>query len=159
LNRWTIVGKAFNGALLGYVLINTCRKSKLSYLYLTAGCFFISSILGIISNVLWNWQLFCNPEHFNTPLYNIKCPVISGTNDRTFYNQIGLSSSISYNFEVCTYYLAHWFFSFRYFEVAEMLGRTDKSNQMHLKARKITNKVSVSMTFLIIASYCVMSVY
>jgi hypothetical protein len=54
--------------------------------------------------------------------------------------------------------LAHWFFSFRYFEVAEMLGRADKSNEMHLKARKITTKVTISMAVIIIASYCAMSV-
>ena len=33
-----------------------------------------------------------------------------------------------------------------------MLGRSDKSNEMHIKARKITTKVSVAMTLIIIAT-------
>jgi C4-dicarboxylate transporter len=34
-----------------------------------------------------------------------------------------------------------------------MLGRADKSNEMHIKARKVTVKVSVTMCVVIVASY------
>jgi hypothetical protein len=54
---------------------------------------------------------------------------------------------------LCCYYLAHWFFAFRYFEVAEMLGRKDKSNEMHIKARKITSKISMAVAAVIFSNY------
>ena len=37
--------------------------------------------------------------------------------------------------------MGHWLFAFRYFEVAEMLGRKDKSLEMHIKARAFTSKI------------------
>jgi hypothetical protein len=35
-----------------------------------------------------------------------------------------------------------------------MLGRVDKSNEMHIKARKVTTTVSVIMCVFIVLSYC-----
>jgi len=46
----------------------------------------------------------------------------------------------------------HWLFAFRYFEVAEMLRRKDKSIEAHLKARRITFRITIGViVFLVIA--------
>jgi hypothetical protein len=53
------------------------------------------------------------------------------------------------------YYNGHFLFAYRYFEVAEMFGREDKSQAKHEKNRGITRKISyvcvaiISVNFLI----------
>jgi len=42
----------------------------------------------------------------------------------------------------CSFYTAHWLFAFRYFEVAEMFGRDDETQEKHDAIRKITSKIS-----------------
>ena len=54
-----------------------------------------------------------------------------------------------YNLGGFFYLAAHWLFAFRYFEVAEMLGRKDKSNEAHIRARKITQRISVAVVIVI----------
>ena len=44
-------------------------------------------------------------------------------------------------------------FAFRYFEVAEMFGRADKSNERHTKIRKITSKICYLGIAIIILTY------
>jgi hypothetical protein len=54
------------------------------------------------------------------------------------------------------YYAGHWVFAFRYLEVAEMLGRANKSNKAHLRVRKITGKINVFAVGTMSVSYFLM---
>jgi hypothetical protein len=154
-NRVVIGGNTINGIIFGGLLINTYRNSKLPYLYLTASCFFLSSIFGVILGVFQNWYFFCNPYWYNPipriNLYNSKCPEITGKKDIsfTFNNRINFTVNVFYALNLCLYYIAHWLFSFRYFEVAEMFGRQDKSDKAHLRARSITSKISLGVSIFI----------
>jgi hypothetical protein len=53
------------------------------------------------------------------------------------------------------YHQAHFLFAFRYFEVAEMFGRKDKSMRNHIKIRKVTSKISYVVIGLIAINYLV----
>ena len=53
----------------------------------------------------------------------------------------------------CFYYQAHFLFAYRYFEVAEMFGRKDKTMQNHIKVRKVTSKISYVVIGLIAINY------
>ena len=82
--------------VMGAVLVNTCRKSKLPYLFLTAGMFTASSFFGVLNYVLTNWANFCYPlAHIGKkhPNYNSKCPEISGPLDFTFWNKVSFAIS------------------------------------------------------------------
>jgi len=57
---------------------------------------------------------------------------------------------VTLSLDYACYFIAHWLFSFRYFEVAEMLGRADKSNEAHLRARSITGKVTIGAIIFIL---------
>jgi hypothetical protein len=83
------------GAIMAYVVFNTWRKSKLPYLYLTASLLFLSSFVGLISTILHNWQEFCYPGQYGTPLYNEKCPTLTGPDDKSFRRKIGFAASFT----------------------------------------------------------------
>ena len=53
----------------------------------------------------------------------------------------------------CLYHQAHFLFAYRYFEVAEMFGRKDKTMQNHIKIRKVTSKISYVVIGLIAINY------
>jgi hypothetical protein len=55
----------------------------------------------------------------------------------------------------CLYHQAHFLFAYRYFEVAEMFGRKDKSMKKHIKVRKVTSKISYVVIGLIAINYLV----
>jgi hypothetical protein len=59
---------------------------------------------------------------------------------------------IALMFENFYFYFGHWMFAFRYFEVAEMLGRADKSYEAHIRARKITGRISVAVIIIMAAT-------
>jgi hypothetical protein len=83
-------------------------------------------------------------------LYNPKCPQITGSTDLTFYNNVSYAGWVALALAYGFFDVSHWLFCFRYFEVAEMLGRKDKSNEAHLKARRITSKITIGMVEIII---------
>jgi hypothetical protein len=53
----------------------------------------------------------------------------------------------------CLYHQAHFLFAYRYFEVAEMFGRKNKTMQNHIKVRKVTGKISYVVIGLIAINY------
>jgi hypothetical protein len=57
------------------------------------------------------------------------------------------------NLSDCAYNVAHWLFAFRYFEVAEMLGRAERTIEQHFEVRKITSKISYVGIAVIIIDY------
>lgn len=79
---------------LGCLLINTCMRSKLDYLYLTAGVFFAEKIFAISTPILQSWSFFCNPKLFGTPYYNDTCPTIESSSDLTFVNKMTFASEV-----------------------------------------------------------------
>jgi len=132
---------------MGGVLVNTCRKkSKLMYLYTVVTLLFISPILLILASIFYNWLLWCKiyPED------NSRCP-----SDVTavWLANIYLTGNILYSMSYCCYHISHWLFAFRYFEVAEMFGRDDKSNEKHLRARKISSKFTYLGVSVIVLNY------
>ena len=105
---------------------------------------------GILSSLFLNWVLFCIPKTLNTPLYNSKCPDIEDPTKMTFLNNVTFANWVFGGLSVGFLNITQWLFSFRYFEVAEMLGRKDKSNLAHIKARKITSKINIAGVVVII---------
>jgi hypothetical protein len=71
-----------------------------------------------------------------------------------------MAKNICYAVSYCLYHQAHFLFAYRYFEVAEMFGRKDKSMQMHIRRRKMTSKISyvilgiIAINFLIYIINC-----
>ena len=53
------------------------------------------------------------------------------------------------------YYNGHFLFAYRYFEVAEMFGREDKSLAKHEKNRGVTRKISYVGVALITLNYLI----
>ena len=134
---------------MGAVLINTYRKSKLAYLYTTATLLFLSPILQIASCIFIDWYTGC--YYFRD--LNSKCQnkPLPGKND--FYENLLLMDGICDAMSYCFYHQAHFLFAYRYFEVAEMFGREDKTMEMHIKVRKLTSKVSYLIIGLIALNY------
>jgi hypothetical protein len=107
----------------------------------------MSSIFGILSPILGNWATFCQPE------FSIqKCPVVE-LDDRSFVHLMVVLSGTSTYVGINFWIIGHFLFAYRYFEVAEMFGRKDKSQDMHLKARKITSKIRNGLITLISACF------
>jgi hypothetical protein len=104
---------------MGSVLINTYLNSKLAYLYTVATMLFSSSMFMIISRILVKWNFYCG--HF--PSENPKCPA----DPKDFSKNMLLAGEIFYSLSYCCYYIGHFLFAYRYFEVAEMFGREDKT--------------------------------
>lgn len=128
-------------------------RSKLGYLYLTAGVFFAEKIFAISTPILQSWSFFCNPKLFGTPYYNDTCPTIESSSDLTFANKMTFASEVMILIAYFFQNVKNWLFSFRYFEVAEMLGRKDKSNEAHIRARKVTSKVTIGAVIVIFISF------
>jgi hypothetical protein len=118
--RWRIVGSCINGAIMLAVLINTYRNSKLAYLYTVATMFFLSPLFQITAEILYNWYTWCLFE----PSLNSQCPE---NFDNTWFFNLKLISEICEDNTYTFYHIGHWLFAFRYFEVAEMFGREDKT--------------------------------
>jgi hypothetical protein len=104
---------------MGAVLINTYLNCKLAYLYTVAAMLFLSPAFFIVSRVLVKWNFFC--VHY--PNQNPKCPTSSKDTDEN----ILLAGEFFYAFSYCCYHIGHFLFAYRYFEVAEMFGREDKT--------------------------------
>ena len=130
------------------VLINTYRHSKFAYIYTLATLLFISPLFTIAYNVLYNWYMWC---HFYPDL-NPKCPA-DPSND--YFNNLFLMSIICNDMSYCLYHQAHFLFAYRYFEVAEMFGRKDKTMHNHIKIRKVTGKISYVVIGLIAINYLI----
>jgi hypothetical protein len=130
---------------MGAVLINTYYNCKLAYLYTVATLLFVSPIFFIVSRVLVKWNFFC--EHY--PLENPRCP----TSPKNADQNILLVGELFYTLSFCTYHIGHFLFAYRYFEVAEMFGREDKTPEKHITVRKVTQKISFVGVAIIVINY------
>jgi hypothetical protein len=70
VSRWEIVSNTLNGLIMGCVIVNTYRHSKLPYLYTVASMFFIGPIFVIVAYVFIDWPNFC--YYYSED--NSKCP-------------------------------------------------------------------------------------
>ena len=104
---------------MGAVLINTHRNSKLAYLYTVATFLFISPLFMVMCRVLDKWWYYCK----NFPSENPKCPA----NPEEFNKNMLEAAELCYVVSYCFYHIGHFLFAYRYFEVAEMFGREDKT--------------------------------
>lgn len=107
-----------------------------------------SNVFGVISNVLGNWISFCLPG-FSA---EARC-------DYETWKRIYMTSYVTYALYYITRHIAQWAFAFRYLEVAEMLGREDKSDAKHREVRKKTSKICYAGAVLIVINYAVYSGY
>jgi hypothetical protein len=119
------------------LIVNTYRYCKFTYLYVTAATFLTSSIFGVFLGVSTYWGTLCQPfwkyPGFNE--YSDKCPDIGELSKRhpfdvkqLDFSYIDMISKCGFSAWVlwCMFFvLANWLIAFRYFEVAEMMGRED----------------------------------
>jgi hypothetical protein len=103
------------------VLINTYRHSKFAYIYTVATLLCISPLFMIAAMVLDNWYTVC---YHDSQIPNPKCP---SDPSMDYFDNLLLMLNICYEMSYCLYHQAHFLFAYRYFEVAEMFGRKDKT--------------------------------
>jgi hypothetical protein len=132
------------------VLINTYLNSKLAYLYTVAATLFISPIFLIAVSVLTNWWAFCKVY----PSENPKC-LENPSNHPRYFKNIFLALNICGSLYYCFYHIGHFLFAYRYFEVAEMFGRDDKTMEKHIQIRKITQKISYVCIAIIVLNFLI----
>jgi hypothetical protein len=114
---------------------------------------FASTGFEVLGIILYNWVAFCD----NFYAENDKChgePTTNWVANVALFNDICLALGNVF------YYNGHFLFAYRYFEVAEMFGREDKSQAKHEINRGVTRKISyvcvaiISINFLIeLANY------
>jgi hypothetical protein len=139
-----------------WVIFNTYWKKKnYPYLYTVAITFMFSSICGVGTGIFATWSAFCYPKLKVIRQYNERCPDIGhvGNLDWSFDSSMVTCFLSIYYMYIYFLVIGHFMFAYRYFEVAEMFGREDKSQAMHLKVRKITSKVRNGVIVLITAYF------
>jgi hypothetical protein len=133
---------------MGAVLTQTYRHSKLTYLYFSASMFFLASFFMMVSNILFHWTYGCGLYWADNP----KCPGY-GKPSEVWSANMKLMVNTTMVMGQCFLYLGHWLFAFRYFEVAEMFGRKDKTVEMHEKRRRYTTCFSYFGVVVIVLNY------
>jgi hypothetical protein len=133
---------------MGYVLINAYWKCKLAYLYTVASMMFLAPVFNLIQVISLNWYRGCKYFYQVNP----KCPGNEEPSKEWISNILTLNK-VSFALSCCFYYVGHWLFAFRYFEVAEMFGRKDKSLKKHEEVRKVTKKISYIGVGVIVLNY------
>jgi hypothetical protein len=108
----------------------------------------MSTLFEIASSVSDNWYLWC---HYY-PELNPKCPSDPSLD---YFHNLYLLSVICDAMTYCLYHIAHFLFAYRYFEVAEMFGRKDKTMDKHIQARKVTSKISYVVIVFITINYLI----
>jgi hypothetical protein len=73
--------------------------------------------------------------------------------NEVWLDNIYLTLVVATALKIMFYFIGHWLFAYRYFEVAEMLGRDDKTLEKHEKVRKITCKICYVGVAVIIMSH------
>jgi hypothetical protein len=134
--------------VMGMLLVNTHRHCKYAYLLTIASMFFISPFFQLIWCILSNWYYGCIDNY----KYNLQC---HGEPSKDWSKNVWLGIIISNSLGDGFFFVGHWLFAFRYFEVAEMFGREDKSIQMHEYARKITSKICYTGIAVISLNYII----
>jgi hypothetical protein len=109
---------------------------------------FLAAFFSVLTTILHNWEMGC--KYFYAE--NDKC---RGEPTTTWVANVALFNNFCYTLTNMLYYFGHFLFVFRYFEVAEMLGREDQSLVKHKKNRGITQKISYLGLAIISANYLI----
>jgi hypothetical protein len=97
---------------------------------------------------LYNWYEGC--KYFYAE--NDKCQGEPTTN---WLANVALFNNLCSTLADAFYYNGHFLFAYRYFEVAEMFGREDKSRAKHEINRGITRKISYVCVAIIAINYLI----
>jgi hypothetical protein len=103
------------------------------------------TIFLLLFTILENWYKGCNTFY---ALNEQKC---HGKPSDEWLANISLLWVTCDAFTNVFYYIGHFLFAYRYFEVAEMFGRDDQSQAKHEKNRSITRRIS----YVIVALICI----
>jgi hypothetical protein len=114
--RWEIAFFTIEVAIMAFVLIRTYWNSKFPYLYTCAAMMFLSSLFGLIGSILLNWYIGCG-SYWEL---NEKC---HGEPSKEWKENVELFHLICGACIEVFYFIGHFLFAYRYFEVAEMFGR------------------------------------
>ena len=135
---------------MGLIIYRTHKHSKLAYLYTVAAMMFLAPVFGIISTIFENWGDGC--EWFWE--FNDQCPG-SVKPSHNWIANMKLIDNIWFALGNGCFFVGHWLFAFRYFEVAEMFGRDDKTIEKHESRRRITSKISYFGVSIIVLDYLI----
>ena len=147
-NRWVLVLSIISGLCMGIVLVRTYKHTQYPYLYTCAAFMFASAGLGLIAEILFNWEMGC--KYFYSE--NDKC---HGEPTADWVANAALFNNLCYALQSAFYYNGHFLFAYRYFEVAEMFGREDKSQAKHEINRGVTRKISYVCVTIMFLNYLI----
>jgi hypothetical protein len=133
---------------MGFVLVRTYEHSQYPYLYTCAALMFASAGFEVLGTILYNWGALC-PRFYAE---NDKC---HGEPTNNWAANVALFNNICICLSDMFYYNGHFLFAYRYFEVAEMFGREDKSQAKHENNRGITRKISYLCVAIISLNYLI----
>jgi hypothetical protein len=133
---------------MGIVLVRTYKHSQYPYLYTCAALMFASAGFNVLANILFNWVAFCD----NFYAENDKCHGEPTTN---WVANVALFNNTSVTLSNMFWCNGHFLFAYRYFEVAEMFGREDKSQAKHEINRGVTRKISYVCVAIISINYLI----
>jgi hypothetical protein len=117
-DRWLLVLYTVDIISMIVVLVRTYRNSKFAYLYTCATMMLLAPVLSLISDLLFNWYYGCS----KFSAVNEKC---HGEKSEEWIHNIADSLNTCDCLANLFYFLGHFLFAYRYFEVAEMFGRED----------------------------------
>jgi hypothetical protein len=134
-NRWSLALYPIQALSMAVVLVRTYKHSKYPYLYTVATLIFLSASFGLLAIILYNWVEGC--KYFYAE--NDKC---HGQPSQDWLANVRMFNNLCSGLADICYFNGHFLFAYRYFEVAEMFGREDKTLAKHEKNRAITRKIS-----------------
>ena len=102
------------------VLVRTYKHSRYPYLVTCSAMMFLGSLFRVLATILFNWYHFCKLFYED----NDKC---HGKPSEEWVANVLLFDTICLALSDMFYYNGHFLFAYRYFEVAEMFGREDKT--------------------------------
>jgi hypothetical protein len=118
--RWNLVINSINAFTMVILLVRTYRNSKFPYVYTTGGMMFLAAFFSVISTILADWNFGCSGFYY----LNEKC---NGKPSESWIANIDIFNDLCLGLSNMFWNDGHFIFAFRYFEVAEMFGRKDKS--------------------------------
>jgi hypothetical protein len=119
-NRWVVVLSTISGASMVIVLVRTYKHSRYPYLVTCSAMMFLGSLFRVLATILFNWYHFCKLFYED----NDRC---HGKPSEEWVANVLLFDTICLALSDMFYYNGHFLFAYRYFEVAEMFGREDKT--------------------------------
>jgi hypothetical protein len=134
---------------MAIVLVRTYKHSGYPYLYTCAALMLASAGCTALYEVSRNWAVFC-------PLFYAENEKCHGQPSEDWVANVVLFNDTCGALNSIFYYNGHFLFAYRYFEVAEMFGREDKTQAKHEKNRGITRKISYVCVAIITINFLIL---